>query len=308
MHQDDETFSEMVTNLEFTFKVPVGYHRIVGSCLGLVCLSDDLFGELKNIIIWNPSIKKNVGISLPKKLEWPHMFVLGFGVCPITCDPKVVKIAYGKELSEDASIKYRVPPQVDIYAVSSGSWKNASCDCPPYSMVEFTWSQAFVNGAIHWMAYDRRVGGRVRNLIMSFNIVNEVFHEMTLPDVLASARVPDLFVTLYGESLGVLQYDSELDSCCIWVMKEHGVLGSCTKLFTVNLPILAKTVGFRKNGDALLALRDSNLVSYEPKSGHMKSCGLVGNIRSFYVGTYMETLLLLNGESRVREEDNQFEE
>lgn len=256
-----------------------------------------------------PFIKKSVEIQLPKKPEWPHLFVLGFGVCPITSDPKVVKIAYHKEYLEGVSAKYRVPPQVEIYALSSRIWKHASYNAPPYSMVEFMWSQAFVNGAIHWMAYDKRVDVGFRNLIMSFDIVNEVFHEITLPNVLADERLSNLYVTLYGESLGVLQYDRDVESCCVWVMSEYVVSGSWTKLFTVNpAGALMKIVGFRKNGDVLLALRNNDLVSYEPSSGQTKSLGVVGNIRSFYVDTYTETLLLLNGQSRFLEEENQLEE
>ncbi|KAL7219149.1 hypothetical protein ACSBR2_012261 [Camellia fascicularis] len=55
------------------------------------------------------------------------------------------------------------------------------CAPPPHRMVEFRWSQAFMNGAINWVAYGpRRVGG-FQNLIVVFNMGMETFSKMMLP-------------------------------------------------------------------------------------------------------------------------------
>ncbi|GJY11175.1 putative pentatricopeptide repeat-containing protein, partial [Tanacetum coccineum] len=41
-------------------------------------------------IIWNPTVRKSVGIGIP--IPKSGYFVVGFGVCPHTNDPKLVKV------------------------------------------------------------------------------------------------------------------------------------------------------------------------------------------------------------------------
>lgn len=289
---DDQTLGEVFSAIEFPFKSAIGYFRIVGSCNGVLCLSDDLFGDMETVIMWNPSIRKYVALHMGSKPRWPHMFVLGFGVCRSTNDPKVVKIVYLK----DISYNYKAPPEVEVYSLSTGSWRSVGSVAPPYYMVEFTWSQAFVNGAVHWIAYDKCVEGGFRNLVVSFDMGDEVFREIMLPNALASELVTNLCIHAVGGSLAALKYNNQLETtpCCVWVMKEYGVPESWTKLFTIDLPgMLKKTVAFRDNGEVILSLRNNALVSYDTNSGQSKDLDIIGNIRSFYVDTYMETLILL---------------
>ncbi|KAK4723809.1 hypothetical protein R3W88_026588 [Solanum pinnatisectum] len=51
--------------LNFQFNCQLGYFRIVGSCNGIMCLADDLFGELQSLILWNPSIQKFIALPMP---------------------------------------------------------------------------------------------------------------------------------------------------------------------------------------------------------------------------------------------------
>ncbi|GJT45172.1 ADP,ATP carrier protein, mitochondrial [Tanacetum coccineum] len=52
--------------------------------------------DIKNAVIWNPSIKKTVTIVVPNVPDGvpPYHTILGFSVCPRTSDPKLVKITY----------------------------------------------------------------------------------------------------------------------------------------------------------------------------------------------------------------------
>lgn len=47
------------------------------------------------------------------------------------------------------------------------------------------------------------------------------------------------------------------------------------------------------NGDVVMALKNHELVSVEC-SGNIKSFGVYGNIRSFFVGWYVESLILVD--------------
>ncbi|KAA8524975.1 hypothetical protein F0562_011387 [Nyssa sinensis] len=293
---DDQTRDEQSVELEFPFKTRSKYHfRIVGSCNGLVCLSDDYSIDAYDIILWNPSIRKFVTLPRPRVTEITHgsyMFLLGFGFDSKSDDYKVVRIAYikgrnGRDL---------IPPEVELYTLSSGSWRSFSTGAPPYGMFGYTWTQAFVNGAIHWIGYDPCVAGGDRSLIVSFDVGDEVFRELLLPDALAGQCGQELSVSVFGEVLAVFQYQyrAKKQRCSVWVMMEYGVVDSWTKLYTIDLQGgLQKTVGFRKNGEVLLATARGKLISYDPNFQRMKSIGIHGAIDSFYVDTYEESLALL---------------
>lgn len=297
---DDETFSDQFTRIEFPFKSPLGYFRIVGICNGLVCLSDDLFGDTERVILWNPSIRKSVDLQMPVRPKYPHMFVLGFGVCPVTNDHKVVRVVYLK----DSSLNFTVPPELQVYSLSIGSWRDVNASAPSCYMVEYTWSQVFVFGAVHWLAYRKQGESGSRNLIVSFHMGDEVFHEVMLPNSLANDIVYDMSVSLLGDSLTALKYNKETgqESCCVWVMRDYGVAESWTKLYNISIPErLTRTIGFRKDGEVILSLSNNELVSYDLVNSKIKELGIVGNIRSFYVGTYVESLVLLKGQNSLRE-------
>ncbi|MFS7999885.1 putative F-box domain-containing protein [Helianthus anomalus] len=66
---------------------PLWHPYVFGCSHGLVCLLDPI---LPVAIVWNPSVRKSVGIKLPDARD---AFAFGFGVCPKTFDPKIVKIS-----------------------------------------------------------------------------------------------------------------------------------------------------------------------------------------------------------------------
>ncbi|KAI8008747.1 F-box/kelch-repeat protein [Camellia lanceoleosa] len=59
LHFDNKTFNRYAQFIS-PFKTHF-YFRVVGTCNGLVCLSDDRFGDKHNIILWNPMIRKESG-------------------------------------------------------------------------------------------------------------------------------------------------------------------------------------------------------------------------------------------------------
>ncbi|KAJ0814913.1 putative F-box domain-containing protein [Helianthus annuus] len=82
--------------------------RMMASSHGLVCLCGFAYDLKKHLIVlWNPSIRKSVEIELPNKLN-----ALGFGVCPKTMDPKIVRITRRTNAR--------------VYTLSSGAWRRVS--------------------------------------------------------------------------------------------------------------------------------------------------------------------------------------
>lgn len=304
MFQDSKNrpFSlNLTSELNPPFNCQLGYFRIVGSCNGIVCLSDDLFGELRSLVLWNPSIHKFITLPLPLiKPQSPHMFVLGFGAdLTENYGFKLVRLVYCK----NDDVGYNGPPQIEVYSTRRGIWRRVLGVEIKHCMVEFMWSQAFVNGTVHWIAYDVIAnGGGIRSLVMSFSIADEAFGEIMLPDVLVGVIPTNLSILLFEESLAVVKYEREIDgtSCEVWVMKQYGVLESWSRLYHIDLVVgMEKVVGFRNNGEVLFSTGNYDLVSYDPNSRQNSSLGIQGSARSFYVQNYMESLILLNGNSII---------
>ncbi|KAI8558429.1 hypothetical protein RHMOL_Rhmol04G0092600 [Rhododendron molle] len=286
---DDDRFGDEYLEFKFPFKNPFGYFRVVGSCNGLLCVVDDYFTDWPRIIVWNPSTRKSVALPTVPRPQRPQKCVYGFGAHPGTREYAVIRIQY------DRKYELKLPPKVEIYAQGTRSWRGISYAAPTYCMARFRWSDAFVGGSMHWVAYDPCVVDGYRYLILSFDMATESFSEIILPPTLALAdpsMTSSLSLHVFGESLAV--------SCgglwdgggyCIWAMKDYGVAESWTKLFSSNLLGKPnKTLGFRKNGEVLLALDDS-LASYAPGIETLAITGIKGFSPGFHVIPFMETLV-----------------
>uniref|UniRef100_A0A7N0T5G5 F-box protein n=1 Tax=Kalanchoe fedtschenkoi TaxID=63787 RepID=A0A7N0T5G5_KALFE len=124
---------------------------------------------------------------------------------------------------------------------------------------------------------------------------------MQLPEEACVAGKRNALTVVCGSKLGFMQYGLRNWDCkCdVWVMECYGVGESWKKLFSLNLegflgePRLP--LGFRRNGDLLLATADSELASLEPDTGRFSQLGIFGDL--ICVDTsYVETLALINRE------------
>ncbi|KAI3465865.1 hypothetical protein Pfo_022528 [Paulownia fortunei] len=305
VHVDNEEFPDDENiRIEYPFRDSTRfYYRIVGSCNGVLCLSDDLFGQADSILLWNPVIKRKVTLPAPQATfenMGSDMFVLGFGFDVENNDYKVVRIAYVQ-----GDYGYLVPPKVEVYALSIKNWRRIDGEVPKNCVVEYFWSQVLISGNVHWVAY-RNMGkqDKVENLIMLFNLSLEVFDEMQLPDALENELPINLNAVVLEGSLAVVQYNERVwsKSCCIWIMKKYGDTESWSKEYYVDLEGgLGMILGVRTNGDILLTARNRGLVSYDPVTGTSADLVLFGTKDSFYVGTYIESLALLAEGKEARE-------
>ncbi|XP_051124841.1 F-box/kelch-repeat protein At3g23880-like [Andrographis paniculata] len=285
------------SELAIPFKSRVGYFRIVGSCNGLVCLSDDLFATTSGpTIIWNPSIRNHLVVPMPSILpKEPHLVVLGFGVAGN--DAKVVRLIYYRK-PEDFG--FQESPEVEIFSLKERSWRRVSGVDVRLQILEFVWHHAFLNGIVHWLAYKLMDGDGSRSSILSFDICKEEFSEVMLPLELGRELATDLHISLIVGSLGVIKYSKEVghEWGDVWAMREYGVKESWTKLYRIDMAGgVERVVAFRKNGEALVALKNFELASYDSETGFAKSLGVCGTTRSFYIDRYVESLLLFGEHS-----------
>ncbi|KAI8551283.1 hypothetical protein RHMOL_Rhmol06G0173400 [Rhododendron molle] len=281
LHLDAQQTFPKLRDLKYPFPTRLQYYfRILGSCNGLVCLTDDSFGNTNTntIILWNPSIQKSLTLPLPKStrdLDGSFfMCALGFGFDSMSNDYKVVRVSYSG--GEDG---FWVPPNVEIYAVC-------------------------VNGNVHWVGY-KRVSPVTRGcFVVVFDLGGEVFGEVELPGSLVHEFPSNMMVSVMDECLSVLVYDKRAYSkqCTVWVMKEYGVAESWSKQYEIDLDgRLVLVLGLRKNGEMLLVM-GKELVSYNPESEGIKKLGVSGCKDSFWFGDYTESLVLLGGADSVNGE------
>ncbi|XP_059663698.1 F-box/kelch-repeat protein At3g06240-like [Cornus florida] len=201
------------------------------------------------------------------------------------------------------------PQEIDIFSLSTGTWRNISHVALPDININERAHQAFLNGAAHWVASKlRSYGGSF--LIVSFHMDHEKFSQIILPhnimahdSGLGSMLMSSALyfgVAKFQESLAVIHFTGPEDNtCCIWVMKKYGVRESWTKQFYFDMTGTFNTLaGFSRKGELLLATSDGYLVAHDPEAGRTTHLLIRGTthetyIYSFYADAYTESLVLL---------------
>lgn len=340
MHHDNATFDKYA---EFTcpFKSSLsGFSRVIGCCNGVICLTNDQCIYTDHTFLWNPWIKKCVVLPKPRITFASHgafRHVLGFGFDEQKNDYKVVRIVYLESS--------KIPAEVDVYRLSSGSWHNIS-------HLEFRYKidrkapQVYVNGAAHWLAYNK---GRNRHLVVAFHMADEVFRYIKPPRGMEFS-MKNLLVPP-GDCEGSLTLTSREGSgydeiWSVWMMREYGVAKSWIKQFSVSgnpelERLLGETterelisvsirqsgelisyrpqsiayklqferlIGFRETGDVLFSTKSGDVISYHPRSGvqKIKLCGLKRPYCPLFASSYRESIALLGSKAHEGQDQDGF--
>ncbi|KAL7128918.1 hypothetical protein ABFS83_13G026900 [Erythranthe nasuta] len=267
------------SQLEVPFDGGIEYYKIVGSCDGLLCLSDEPCRKLehRHITIWNPCVRNHLNLPLPNiNPEEGHCVELGFGVASHAYI-KVVRLVYVyKNLDDD--FRLIVPPQVEVFSDDKWRWRRLRGVSVTLTVMDW---QAFFNGVVHWLGFEPIDAYNSRNSILAFDIGDEVFSEVMLPDELVSEDIAELRILVIGESFGVVKHNRD-DAYDVWLYTIDHLIGKIENLFE-----------FWKSGEALLEVKGYGLVVYDPETKMPKVLGING-----YVYHYVESLLLFSGLSR----------
>ncbi|KAF2318752.1 hypothetical protein GH714_010470 [Hevea brasiliensis] len=197
---------------------------VFGSCNGLLAMYNR-----RGMCLWNPSTKKHQ--NLPQ--FWSHdeynrndKILVGFGYDSINNDYKVIKmIQYNSMyLSSNKNDKIRVT----VYSLKGNSSTRIDDLNDYYIRYLRGDSGVAVSGSLHWVVWSQEK--RPDDLILAFDLGNEKFRELPKPQIMKGyfLRVAEL-----GGSLAIscLHLGTFVE---IWVMKEHGITESWTKLFRIN--------------------------------------------------------------------------
>ncbi|GKE11931.1 putative F-box domain-containing protein, partial [Tanacetum coccineum] len=144
---------------------------------------DPVISGTLEALIWNPIIRKSVHIDVCCEPR-PDFLTLTFGVCPDTCDPKIVKFMYYQNWGTF----------YEVFTLSTNAWRTLTKNLPR-ECINFTEYGVAIDRFMYWFAWEASyVGDRLRykrNLIVSFDMKSEEFTEIKLPDSLEadSARI-----------------------------------------------------------------------------------------------------------------------
>ncbi|KAM3741716.1 hypothetical protein ACB098_07G017600 [Castanea mollissima] len=264
--------------------------RVEGTCNGLIFLANDSYGHCYSII-YNPCVRKFVKLPKPNFNFSSHggSKASGFGFDSKTNDYKVVRFV----TLEQKGQKGKSPPVVEVYSLSTGKWRMVTA-LPPVGAACDSDSNAFVNGALHWVAFRK-----TRNEL--------VFREIALPK--PSDQCVRVCISSYGNSLALLQFFFHRLRFSVWVMKDYADASSWTKIIT--LPVegliegiprsqcIPRPVGFRKSGEFILDMYEGYLVSRDLETQEIKHLRIRG-YGCTLVDSYVESLVLLDKPNQLR--------
>ncbi|KAL6344389.1 hypothetical protein AAG906_039645 [Vitis piasezkii] len=263
----------------------IGY-QLVGSCNGIIC---SVYG-FNTFYLLNPSIREHKTLPYPGEIHFGRAFygylLHGFGYDSSTDDYKLFRGSYSP-----------VKSTIEIFSLKTNSWRRIQ-EFPTYHPSQH--SGVFVNTALHW-ATDKVSDGdgmHLGNRVVSFDLKEEKFMEVPLPDETCIGSCPTLGVL--GGDLSMIQHHVD-DSHQIWRMKEYGVKHSWTKLIRLPPSPITKVVPFdyTKDGDIVVLVNKLELAIYNSKTEALENIALVAPQSDYWyrVALYMETLISPNSHS-----------
>ncbi|OMP12152.1 hypothetical protein COLO4_03443 [Corchorus olitorius] len=277
--------------------------RVAGSYNGLVCLVKDMessyYGYTYNtFILWNPAIKKAIRLPEPSVRFGSHGRTFnGFGFDLKTNDYKLLRFVVLDDKEPNVEV------EAEVYSLNANCWTSITSIAPNYiPRIDYprNYGNSFVNGAIHMLACDRKCG-RKRNLILAFDLSEEVFSEIPFPDHLSNALyLPAQLLKYRQSSIAIMTWerDPSLETHLwvieLWVMKEYGVATSWTKVLTKAAESVPRLLFFRQEEQVLVARKGGWIASIDIKSKQSEVFG-VQSLESFLVvDSYVESLVLLD--------------
>ncbi|RXH85149.1 hypothetical protein DVH24_041917, partial [Malus domestica] len=121
---------------------------------------------------------------------------------------------------------------------------------------------AFVNWAVHWLAWRCLNDGRYQNFILAIDVDGELFCEIRVLKSFRQDEPLDYHLSVSGDGNSVAMFTTTRGRNCpedfldIWVMKEYGIEDSWAKLITLSPPdperrVPYKPLCFRNNGEVV---------------------------------------------------------
>ena len=274
------------------FMIPFLTARIVEFSNGMFCF----YNHQNHIIyLWNPRIRKFKMLA-PTHLTHPFESIstrpltsvaVGFGFHSQNNDFKILRIVcYNKEV------------EAEVYTLSMDTWRRVviSLESEPSigSIDEIVASpRLFFNGALHSLAYSRN-----HKFILSFDVNDEIFHAIELPQNLDGAGQPYERLILFTGCLAfiVCNEDADADIWHIWGMIKYGAVKSWTKIteLCVEGVMGERFFDCTNSGELLIEIFDGSLGSFDFENLNVKHLRIRSPPWLGYTTDLMESLVFLD--------------
>ncbi|KAM7528817.1 hypothetical protein LguiB_032227 [Lonicera macranthoides] len=263
--------------------------RIIGSCNGLLCLTN----TDECIFLWNPATRKywkSAVCRIPLGVEF---IVFGFGYDDAKDDYKVVRMVQFYGYDEESFWS-----EVNVYSLKSDSWRRIE-DFPYYISYERV-SGVLAGGALHWVVSRKRRswgGHSSADLIASFDIRSKEYRLVPQPKYLINDF--DMNVDVFEGCLCMLcKYSFEFE---MWVMEDYGVEKSWTKLISIGRPNVHRfsnivlPVVYSKSREEVLLQNHREFIWYNLTTKRVLKVEIGGKPERFHSRVCLESLIQLRG-------------
>ncbi|XP_061365798.1 F-box/kelch-repeat protein At3g23880-like [Gastrolobium bilobum] len=302
------------TNIESSFSIPRrDLYTFVGAVNGLVCLTS--YWKMK-FILFSPLTRRHLQLPISqtllcnscgdsKKNDFNMHFGLryGFGFDSKKNDFKVVHIGH-----TGCCFK------VELYSLNEGAWRvliNTPFEQDLFRSAEkCCGEQLFFHDSVHWLACETNICEDLMSVhsnfhIVMFNVVEEKFSKMDLPEVLAwSYRKLD--ITVIDGCLSVVEYPQQpRDNTNIWMKREE----SWSKIYSLSLSRgnIRKLLGQSMSSEVLVLLscvdnscrKIKSLHSYDLNSQEMSDLGVKSRFIHLRASDFTYSLFMLEKESNA---------
>jgi F-box interacting protein len=163
-------FNPVVKRNELVYPFNKEYAIYGGSCNGILCLATkrNSSATIKNVLFWNPSIKKFKLLPSFKYDNYGYNPIFGFGYDHVHNVYKVVAIFYSVDgFFQDYGM---------VDTLGTNSWRLIKGEFPHPN--EHYKSLKFVSGAINWIPYKKDY----THSVVSFDLVTESYKTLLQPN------------------------------------------------------------------------------------------------------------------------------
>ncbi|MED6175236.1 hypothetical protein PIB30_076526 [Stylosanthes scabra] len=211
--------------------VPIHKNHIIGgSCNGLLCLSEQDF-PFQTLTLFNPSTRSaSPSIPFESSHEFEKTAFWGFGYDILHDKYKFVTGCSHSSLANEV----RSGAKLCIFGANP-CWKNVDHPVFVYNLLGPKHG-ILVSGTLNWTVYGSSSSAITTRewFVLTFDLETESFGRLSLPIIGYSHYTNMPRLQVLNNRLSVCyRYPSDTICCSVWIMKEHGVEDSWTKLLEI---------------------------------------------------------------------------
>lgn len=279
--------------LEFTcYKQSSEYplHVVLGSCNGLLYLSQDQCDKFNSLVVINPLRKECFELPpMDKKPDWRLSYEescgLGFDDSSNTFKMVCVFPRIEIDVGEENLDLIRKNLCTMVHVLGTNLWQ----EVPQVPSYPITGKSVFAHGCIHWLVTHFIREAKHGKKVICFDVRKEKFRVINYPPIKTQYRsvLFDKLVDLHGE-VGYVYHN--VNNCMeAWVLKKKEWVMHC-RIDKKPLPTGIEVWGrWNKDGDLLMGTsrRKEPLFLYNLKNGVCEKANIVGLEEDFDFQIYM---------------------